>query len=69
MFVILHPGVSVSGQYQCFSDELNYTEAHEACQRNHFEYLARIDKSDNLSMAKNSSSYNETKKYWTGLQM
>ncbi|XP_078384523.1 adhesion G protein-coupled receptor L3-like [Oculina patagonica] len=67
--LIFLQGVSISVQYHFFPDELNYTEAHEECQGDYFKYLAQINKQSQLSLAKNSSSYNQTKKYWTGLQI
>ncbi|XP_078383862.1 adhesion G-protein coupled receptor D1-like isoform X1 [Oculina patagonica] len=68
LVIFLH-GVPSSAQYQFFSDKLNYTEAHKACQENHFKQLAKINRPDELSRVKDSSSFNYTKKYWMGLQV
>ena len=69
MSYILFAGLSSGLQYQAFNDWKNYSEAYADCQEINFKSLAKISSTNQLNQARNSSGYENEKKYWTALQV
>ena len=69
MSYILLAGLSSGVQYQAFKNWKNYSEAYADCQRRNFKNLAKLFTKNQLNQARNSSGYENWKKYWTTLQV
>ena len=68
MSYILFAGLTTGVQYHAVNYCKNYSEAFADCQGRNFN-LARIQTLNQLYQARNSSGYDNRRRYWTALQI